>query len=419
MSIKNQNTNKTLELLAPSGDLESLKTALYFGADAVYFGDKNFSLRAGAENFTIDGIANATEIIKKAGKKAFVTANIFIKNKDIAPLTEYLKSLSKLTDSNRPDALIVSDLAGVELIKKYAKNIAIHLSTQANTQNYLTAKMYAKMGVSRIVLAREISIGEIAKIKEENPNLELEAFVHGAMCVAYAGRCLISAFKSNRSGNRGECAQQCRFEYEIREQSEKDGNYFTLTEDEKGSYILNSKDLNLIMHLNKLAQAGISSFKIEGRSKASYYVANVINAYRRAMDIAFHGKKGNLDILDAELYKSSHREFFTGFYLGEEEIKDGQYLLSSRPNTNYQFVAVVEEGQNESGLTQIQLRNRIIVGDELEILSPTENHNKTFKVESIQDLKGINIEIANKVKQSLLISIPHKLQTGDMLRKKV
>ena len=419
MSIKKQKTfNSISELLAPAGDMESLKTALYFGADAVYFGDKNFSLRAGAENFTLEEIVKAIEFVKTAGKKAFITANIFVKNKDIGPLTEYLKALNDFTYNNRPDALILSDMASIELAKKHAPNIAIHLSTQANVSSSVAAKFYADIGVNRIVLSRELSLDEIREIKNTLPkSVELEAFVHGAMCVAYAGRCLISAFKSNRSGNRGECAQHCRFEYEIREQIEKNGEYFTLTEDEKGSYILNSKDLNLIKYLDKLAESGISSFKIEGRSKAPYYVANVVNGYRRAMDIIFNGRQGCLNTLDAELYKSSHREFFTGFYF--DNNLDSQYLLSSRPNASYQFVGLIEENANENSLTKVQLRNRIIIGDELEILTPTDNLNKTFVVTDIINSKGNNIEIANKVKESLLMSIPYKLQAGDMLRKKV
>jgi len=408
-----------IELLAPAGDFESLEAAIYFGADAVYFAGKNFGLRQAADNFSNDDIVKAIKLCHSKGVKAYIACNLFAKNSDELGLIKYFKFLA----TAKPDALIISDPGVLLLAKKYAKKIDIHLSTQSNTTSSMSANFWAKQGVKRIVLARELSLLEIADIRQKLPKtVELEAFGHGAMCVAYSGRCLISSFVSGRPANRGECVQHCRYEYEIREKGYDDKSKFlTLAEDEKGSYILNSKDLNMINHILDMQNAGIVSLKIEGRAKTGYYVGNVVNAYRRAIDfINSAGDSKNIpnELVD-ELYKSSHREYFTGFYFGDKN--NSQYLLASRPKANYQFVAKVLSSDGE--FIKAQLRNKIIIGNELQILSPDNNFNQTIKIQEMFDDKNCEknspITIANKVKQTIYIKSNIKLSDGDMLRKKL
>jgi len=406
---------KLPELLAPAGDLESLQAALYYGADAIYFASKQFSLRAGADNFDEPTLLDAIALCSKQGKKSYITCNIFGRNSDFAQLKDYLQFLNVA----KPNALIASDPGVIEYAKLYAPDIDIHLSTQANTSNAQSALFWARQGIKRLVLSRELSLEEICEIRAALPTeVELETFVHGAMCVAYSGRCLLSSFVSNRSANRGACAQHCRFEYAISEKGRENAQTLTMGEDERGTYILNSKDLNLLMHLDKLTEAGIASFKIEGRAKTAYYVANVVNAYRRALAV-YASKKTNtkkeelLKPLYGELYKASHREFFTGFYF--DEGANGQCYPFSRPQANYQFIAVVQ-GDKE-GWVQVQQRNKFEVGDTLEVLSPSTKFNQTFTVTQIVDEWGKEVQVANKVKQKLFLKIPFILKKGDILRK--
>ena len=270
------------ELLAPAGSFAKLKTALHFGADAAYVGGKQFSLRTFADNFTMDELKSAVDLTHKMGKKLYVTANIFARNADFALLEDYFKALESLG----ADAAIISDPGVVYLAKKAAPNLQIHLSTQANTTNKYAVKFWAEQGVSRVILARELSIKEIAEIHEFNPDTELEAFVHGAMCISYSGRCLLSDYLDGRSSNRGACVQSCRWRYEVRalNATNEKTEWLPIEQDDKGTFIFNSKDLNMLTHLQEMEGAGVRSFKIEGRMKSGYYLATVINAYRRMMD---------------------------------------------------------------------------------------------------------------------------------------
>ena len=268
------------ELLAPAGNLNKLKLAFYYGADAVYVGGKSFSLRTFADNFTDEELAEGIAFAHARGKKVYVAVNIFARNADFAQLPDYFRTLERLG----ADAVLVSDLGVFRACREAAPSLPIHISTQANTTNSQSAAMWKALGASRVVLARELSLEEIANIHEENPDLELEAFVHGAMCISYSGRCLLSDYLDGRSSNRGACVQACRYRYEIRTQECKNDGWTEVQEDEKGTYFLNSKDLNMSAHLSELETAGVCSFKIEGRMKSEYYLATVVNAYRRILD---------------------------------------------------------------------------------------------------------------------------------------
>ena len=270
---------KRIELLAPAGDFEKLKTAFYYGADAVYVGGKELGLRANAGNFTDEELRVATEYAHERGKKIYVTVNIFARNYDIEKAEKYLRFLSGI----KVDGAIISDAGLVSVARETAPDLAVNLSTQANTLNYKAVEFWKGQGVKRVILARELSCGEIAEIRKRVPDIELETFIHGAMCISYSGRCLLSDYRAGRPSNRGECVQACRWNYEIREKG-SDGAFMTVEEDDRGTYILNSKDLNLSDYIAELDNAGVCSFKIEGRMKSEYYLATVINAYRRALD---------------------------------------------------------------------------------------------------------------------------------------
>ncbi len=399
------------ELLAPAGTFEKMETAFRFGADAVYFAGKKFGLRAFAGNFTDNEIEEATRYAHSLGKKVYITINILAHESDFDGLKEYLNELVKY----KVDAVIVSDLGIIEFIREYAPSLTIHVSTQANILNSYAINFLAKLGVKRIILARELSIEEIKQIKAKIPDdIELEAFVHGAMCIAYSGRCLLSNYLTGRDANRGACTQACRWEYTITEKSRK-GDQYQIEEDQRGTYILNSKDLMMIEHLNELEQAGVTSFKIEGRMKSPYYVANVVNAYRRALDKGDKITKQDLEVLKNELIKSSHRRYTTGFYLGE---KDKECLESSSPVQTYEYMAyVIENSDGEK--TLIEQRNRFKVGDELEVLSPNECFNKTIKLTKMTDENGNDLQDAKNVQQKIYIYTNLPLEKGDILRKKI
>ncbi len=399
------------ELLAPAGTFEKMETAFRFGADAVYFAGKKFGLRAFAGNFTDNEIEDATRYAHSLGKKVYITINILAHENDFDGLKEYLDELVKY----KVDAVIVSDLGIIEFIREYAPSLTIHVSTQANILNSYAINFLAKLGVKRIILARELSIEEIKQIKAKIPDdIELEAFVHGAMCIAYSGRCLLSNYLTGRDANRGACAQACRWEYTITEKSRK-GDQYQIEEDQRGTYILNSKDLMMIKHLNELEQAGVTSFKIEGRMKSPYYVANVVNAYRRALDKGDKIAKEELEVLENELMKSSHRRYTTGFYLGE---KDRECLESSSPVQTYEYMAyAIENSDGEK--TLIEQRNRFKIGDELEVLSPNECFNKTIKLTKMTDEIGNDLQDAKNVQQKIFIYTNLPLEKGDILRKKI
>ena len=394
---------KTPELLAPAGDMNKLRTALRFGADAVYAAADSFGLRAYAGNFTFDGLESAAALLHAAGKKLYVTVNIYADSDDIKRLPAFAERLAE----TGADGALVSDLGVFSVMRARAPALPLHVSTQANVTNAEAAKVWADLGASRIVLARETRLDEIAEIKKAS-GAEIEAFVHGAMCVAYSGRCLLSAYYTGRSGNRGECAQSCRWEYGLTELSR--GDELRAEEDGRGTYILSSKDLRMIDRLKELTDAGVDSFKIEGRMKSEYYVAGIVNAYRRAIDDMVAGKSFDPALL-AETEKVSHREYTTGFYYGGAVAETG----ARKPETDYDFVAVVTDAGD--GYADVEMRNRFAVGDVLEALSPSLPTDAHFTVTDITGADGA-VAVADKVQAKLRLSCPLRLGKADILRRK-
>ena len=401
------------ELLAPAGDEDKLKVALNFGADAVYFAGKKWGLRAFSANFEEDELAGNIAYAHSLGKKAYITVNIQAHNSDFDGLDAYLIQLKKAG----ADAIIVSDAGVLSLARQVVPELPVHISTQASASNKHAVKFWAQAGASRVILARELTVNEIKEIHEFVPEVELEVFVHGAMCIAYSGRCLLSNYLVGRDSNRGACAQCCRWEYTITEKNRGD-QQFEIQQDERGTYILNSKDLCLVEHLDKLAQAGVTSFKIEGRMKSEYYVANVVNTYRRAVDMLEKGMKQFKQSKDlvTELEKCSHRMFTTGFVLG---ANDRENLETSAPIATHEFVAVVLEGADKDGFVLVEQRNRFKAGEELEVLSPNATHNKTIIVNEMKNEAGNEINDALLVQQKLWLKTSLPLQPMDMLRKKL
>lgn len=391
------------ELLAPAGSLEKLKVAFLYGADAVYVGGKNFSLRQYADNFTAEELAEGIDYAHERQKKVYVAVNIFAKNADFPEAEKYFKFLERIG----ADAVLITDPGLIALCKKTAPGLEIHLSTQANTLNKYAVRFWAEQGIKRVVLARELGYEEIKEIAEYNPDVEIECFVHGAMCVSYSGRCLLSNYLSERNANRGECVQACRWRYELTAYG-RDGDKLELTEDERGAYILNSRDLNLLKELNKLSEAGVKSFKIEGRMKTVYYLATVVNAYRRAMD------GGDLNVSEAELTKINHRAYTKAYFYGEND-KTLNYD-EGQEQGEYEFAAWVIG--YEGGTALVEMRNRFAVGDELEVLSPGDSFLKKFVVGDMTDEDNVPVADAKLVQQRLKIAVPFRLYAGDILRKK-
>lgn len=403
-----------IELLSPAGDMSKLKTAFYYGADAVYIGGKSMSLRALAGNFTDEEIVEAVNFAHSIGKKVYVTVNIFGRNTDIDHAEKYFKFL----ESAKVDGAIISDTGLVALAREVAPSLSVNLSTQANTLNYKTVEFWQKHGVKRVILARELSLKEIKCIHEKVPDMEIETFIHGAMCIAYSGRCLLSDYKTGRSSNRGACVQACRWNYEIREKG-SDGEYFEMQEDDRGTYILNSKDLNLLDYIDELNDAGVCSLKIEGRMKSEYYLATVVNAYRRALDEYYaKGKEYNQNpLFQQELKKTAHRAFTTAYLLGDND-RTVNYDDSQSKGT-HKYIANVLQSNKDKEYAIIEMRNRFVVGDELEVLSPTDSFNKIIKVEKMEDEKGKPIVDAKRVQEHIKLYTDVPLFEGDMLRIKM
>ncbi|MDL2289146.1 U32 family peptidase [Clostridia bacterium OttesenSCG-928-F22] len=394
-----------VELLAPAGDMEKLRQALYFGADAVYLGGSRMNLRAFSSNFEDEAITSAAALCHTKQKKLYVTLNSIPHNEDLVGLEEYIAFLASIG----VDGLIVSDVGVISIAKKAAPDLPLHLSVQANCTNHASANFYHSIGVERIILSRELSLAEISEIRSNTPkSLMLEAFVHGAMCMSYSGRCHMSHVMTGRDANRGACAQPCRWKYALLEETRED-LYYPVEQDEKGSYILSAYDLMMIEHLDALQKAGVESFKIEGRMKTVYYVSNVINAYRRALS----GGE-NIEALKAELYKSSHRPYDTGFYFGIPSNKGdaGAY------EQGYDFVGLVKGYDDETGRLFIEQRNAFAVGEELEVLSPGGQWNKSFIVQGIKDEKGQLINRATIPQQVVTVPADIKLSDMDILRRK-
>lgn len=400
-----------VELLAPAGNLEKLKVAITYGADAVYIGGELFSLRAMADNFDRDKMIEGLKFAHDRGKKVYVTVNIFAHNSDLAALPEYIKQINEIG----ADAVIVSDLGVFSIVKEVAPDLEVHISTQANNTNYKTCEFYYKMGAKRIVLARELSLKEIKEIRENIPeDLELEAFVHGAMCMAYSGRCLLSNYMTGRDANRGACAHPCRYKYHLVEEK-RPGEYFEIDEDERGTYIMNSHDLCMIEHIPDIIDSGITSFKIEGRMKSSYYVATVVKAYREAIDSYIREKenyKFNPKWMD-ELSKASHREFSTGFYYGKPKT---QIYGSSSYIRSHDIVGMVVDYDDNSKIATIEQRNRVFKGEEVEVLTPdTENFNLVLK--QMWNEEGEEIDVAPHPQMIYKIKTEKPLKQYDMLVK--
>ena len=392
----------TPELLAPAGNLKKLKCALLFGADAVYVGGKSFSLRAFADNFTDEELAEGIAYAHERGKKVYVAVNIFARNADLPALEETFRSLERMG----ADAVLVSDLGTLSLCRRVAPALPVHISTQANVTNAEAARVYCALGASRIVLARELSLAEIAAIHAACPQLELEAFVHGAMCISYSGRCYLSDYLDGRPANRGACVQACRRGYRI--QSKGKEGWCDLEGDAYGTYVMNSKDLNLSAHLAELAQAGAVSFKIEGRMKSEYYLATVVNAYRRILD------GGDAARLAAELDCIDHRAYTTAYALGENH--DTVLADGSQEAGTCEFIAVVVS-QND-GSVCVEMRNRFFEGETLEVLSPGAAFGQSVAVLHLRDAAGAPCEDAKRVQEHYTFDCALPLREGDILRRR-
>jgi len=405
---------RKLELLAPAGDLEKLKIAIDYGADAVYFGGEMFGLRAAAKNLREEEIREGVKYAHDRGRKAYLTVNIYAHNEDIGELQNFLDGLKDVPI----DAYIASDPGVVMMIKETIPEAEIHLSTQANTTNYKTAEFWHSQGIKRIILARELTLSEIGEMRKRLPEtLELEGFIHGAMCISYSGRCLLSNFMAERDANRGECAHPCRWKYHLVEE-QRPGEYLPIEEDGRGTYILNSRDLCMIEHIPELVGAGISSAKIEGRMKSIFYVATVVGAYRRAID-AYYADPENYRFDPewlSELRKVSHREFTTGFYFNKPTNKDQNYQTSAYTR-DYSFVGLVRSYDEETGLATVEQRNKMSLGDEIEVFGPYTDYF-TQRIDVLLDEEGQPIESAPHPQQIVKIKMARPVLEKFMLRKR-
>ncbi len=402
----------SLELLAPAGGFDQLRYAVYYGADAVYLGADRFGLRQRATNFSLDTIPEAVQFAHDHGVAVHVTCNTLMSGDDLDTLPEYAHAL----DEAGIDAAIVSDLGALRIFRKHAPRVEVHVSTQASCANAHSALTWYELGARRIVCAREMSLEDIARMRTQIPDdLEIEAFVHGAMCMAVSGRCLISDYLTGRSGNKGACTQPCRWKYTLQEEFRPD-QQFPIEEDEHGSYIMNAKDLNMLAHLSALAQAGVDSIKIEGRNKKAFYVATVVNAYRQVLDGA--------DPADfaPELEKISHRPYGTGFYFGRAEQAPEQsgYLQE------YIHVGTVESCTQDTAAAdcfdaRVRCHNRIALGDELEVVSP-HKPIRSFEVSSLSWEKAPDfteaVDVANRSLEIYHLPCPWQLAEHDLLRMK-
>lgn len=392
----------TMELLAPARGLEQLEYALHYGADAIYVGGERFGLRQRAQNFSIEDIALGAQKVHAVNKMLFVTVNAIMHEEDLAPLYSYLEQIH----AAGVDAIIVSDLAALKAAQKYAPSAEIHVSTQASVANSETAKAWRDLGATRVVLARELSLTEIAQIKKAvKDTIELEVFVHGAMCMAYSGRCLISSYLTGRDANRGHCTQPCRWKYSLVEET-RPTQQFPVETSNHGTFIMNSKDLMMLEHLDKLRDAGVNSIKIEGRMKGSYYVATVVNAYRQVLD----GTPAR-DFL-AHMDSVSHRPYSTGFFFGE---------ASQAPDeSDYEqtHLLVADVLSCSEGRVVVNLRNRIEEGEIIEVLSPGAPV-RALKVSNIKDRRGEPCVVASNNMQSYSFDAPFELATMDIVRKEI
>jgi len=399
---------KKLELLSPAGDMERLKMAVLYGADAVYLAGTAFGMRAFAGNFTPEELPQAVKFAHDHGVKAHVTVNIMPRNDEVIDLPQYLQQL----DDAGVDALIVADLGAFTLAGKYAPHCERHISTQQSIANYECAQAWFDLGAQRVVLARECSLKEVAEIRKKvDPRLEIETFGHGAMCVSYSGRCLLSNYMTGRDSNRGACAQPCRYQYALMEEK-RPGEYFPVFEDEKGTYILNSRDMCMIDHLKDLMDAGIDCIKIEGRAKSAYYAAIVTGAYRHCIDDVAAGRPVD-PVWRDEVDHVSHRIYSTGFYYGEP----GQYTAHSRYIRQWQIVAKVESC-DENGVAVCSLNNKFKAGDELEVVGP-DLRPFPITARDIRDEEGNSLEEPRHPEMKFTMRLPKQVPALSMIRRSV
>ena len=404
---------KKPELLAPAGNMEKLKMALLYGADAVYLGGKQFGLRAFGGNFSNEELKEAVEFAHNLNKKVYVTVNIFPHNSDIEMLPEYLTFLN----TTGADALLVADIGLFMLAKKYAPDIELHISTQANNTNWATVEAWHNMGASRVVLARELSKDEISVIRQKC-SVELEMFVHGAMCISYSGRCLLSNYMTGRDSNRGSCAQPCRWKYSLVEEK-RPGQYFPIEEDERGTFIFNSKDMCLLPYLPDVIESGVDSLKIEGRMKSVHYAASVVKAYRMAIDSYFENPEAfavKEEWLE-ELEKVSHRSYTTGFYYGKPTEKDQIYTSSSYIQTS-DFVGLVLDYDEATGFATVEQRNNMKLGQEIEVFQPQLSGYRQLLGEMYND-EGEAIEVAPHPQQIVKIRMEAPVEPYAILRRDI
>ncbi len=399
---------RTPELLSPAGDMERLRMALAYGADAVYLAGTAFGMRAFAGNFTPQELRQAVSLCASYGAAVHVTCNTMPRNEEAASLPGWLELLEDAGVS----AVILADLGTLSLAKRYAPHVKVHVSTQASVVNYESARAWHDLGASRVILARELSLEEIALIRAKTPSsLELECFVHGAMCVSYSGRCLLSNYMTGRDAQRGACAQPCRYRYALVEEK-RPGEYFPVFEDEAGSYILNSRDMCMYDHIPALLEAGIDSFKVEGRAKSAYYAAIVTGAYRHAIDAALRGEPLS-PVWREEVEKVSHRHYSTGFYFGSP----GQYTENARYIRDWQVCAVVESCA-PSRRALLSLRNKFSVGDEVELVGPGLPP-QTFTVGEMTDEDGLPLQAARKPEMRFFLTLPVQAPPLSLLRRRV
>ncbi|MFN8576962.1 MAG: U32 family peptidase C-terminal domain-containing protein [Candidatus Sericytochromatia bacterium] len=399
------------ELLAPAGNLEKLKYAIHYGADAVYLGLPTFSLRSNKNAFNWEDLEYGIKYAHDRGVKVYVTINIFARNHELDRIPDYLK---KLKDLN-PDGVIVSDVGVMELIKEYLPNTEIHVSTQTSIMNWTTSKFWHNYGATRVVLARELSLKEISVIKEKVPTLELETFVHGAMCMAYSGRCMISSYLNMRDANHGDCTNSCRWEYKLVEET-RPNEYFPVEEDEHGTYFFNAKDLCLVSYIPDLVKSGVCSFKVEGRTKSNYYLSIVIRAYRKAID-AYISDPENFNPLPflAEIMTTSNRTFSSSFIGNEKDSPNLQNYETGDPVQYYDFVAAVQSYNNENKMVTIEGRNKIVIGDTLEFV--TKDDVIISKVEKIFNLNGEEVEKV-KPNEFYKLSLDTEVDNYTLVRKR-
>lgn len=404
---------KKPELLAPAGNLEKLKKAFTYGADAVYIGGEEFSLRVAADNFSVNDIYEGVEFAHRRGGKVYLTANVVPHNRDI---DDYARYLTEVKDTGI-DAVILSDLGMFAVTRELAPDLDIHVSTQANNVNYRSAAQWYTMGAKRVILAREMSLSEIREIRERTqPSLELEAFVHGAMCISYSGRCLLSNYMAGRDSNQGNCAHPCRWKYYLMEEN-RPGEYMPVYENERGTFIYNSKDLCMIEHVPELIGAGLTSFKIEGRVKSEFYVATVVGAYRRAIDACF-ADPAHYQTDPAwmeELKKVSHRGYTTGFYFGRPGAAEQNYA-SSAYIREYDMIGVVIDYNEKTGMAKIVQKNRFFVGDTVEFLRPVGKFY-TQKIREMTDENGVSLTVANRPQSIVYVKTEQPVEKDTFLRK--